>query len=89
MGSVVINGAISTRRKQNKTRLPKPPSYVDRYAEFQKANTDYEQMFADFEKSLNKDQLGMLLKLKAKANEVQIKWHRCESVKKEDIINPK
>ena len=80
MGSVITGGAIASRRNKNKVRLPEPPSYVERYSEFQKANTEYQQLFSGFEQSLSKEQQGKLLELKAKANDVQIKWQRCEAL---------
>ena len=88
MGSVVIGGAIASRRNRNRARrnknrarLPESPSYVDRCIDFTKANDEYYKLLAHFEDSLSKDQLGKLFELKAKANDVQIKWQLCESAK--------
>ena len=86
MGSVITGGAIASRRNKNNVRLPESPSYVERYVEFQKANAEYERLLVEFEQTLSKEQRSKLLELKVKANDVQIKWQRCEAVNKEELL---
>ena len=86
MGSVIIGGAIASRRDKNNVRLPKSPSYVERYMEFQKANIEYERLLVEFEQTLSKEQRSKLLELKVKANDAQIKWQRCEAPTTEELL---
>ena len=80
LGSVITGGAIANRqRKSQNDWLAPEPSYVDRLSEFQTANAEYEQMLKDFECTLTPKQQETLLRLKVKANNVQIKWSRLQS----------
>lgn len=81
IGSVVIGGAIANRRKQKQQDWRAPePSYFERFSEFQTVNAEYEQMLETFEDTLTPDQKETLLRLKVKANDVQIKWSRLQAL---------